>query len=365
VKTFNCQACQNLIFFDNIRCMGCGRILGYLADVGLVSALEPAGDDLWRPLAPEAESRHYRMCLNYRQEHVCNWMINTEDGEAFCLACRLNQMIPDLSMPENRRYWQRIESAKRWLVYGLLNLHLPLVNKQQDPKHGLAFAFLSAPDPGAQTHNTLMTGHDHGLITLNVAEADDAVREEMRLKMHEGYRTLLGHFRHEVGHYYWDRLIDPSDQLESFRKLFGDERVGYDRALQHYYNYAPPADWQERFVSAYASMHPWEDWAESWAHYLHIVDTLETARNFSLKIQTPGTSHPMAQDETGITEYQQHSFTAMMESWFPLTCAINSLNRSMGQPDMYPFVLSPTVIEKLGFVHDIIGCAASQRSLSG
>ncbi len=365
MKTFNCQACQNLLFFENVLCVGCGRVLGYLADVGLVSALEPAGDDLWRPLASEAESRHYRMCLNYRQEYVCNWMIPAEEGEAFCLACRLNQTIPDLSRPENRTYWQRIESAKRWLIYGLLNLHLPLVNKQQDPEHGLAFAFLSAPDPGAQTDNTVMTGHDHGLITLNVAEADDAVREETRLKMHEGYRTLLGHFRHEVGHYYWDRLISAGDQLQPFRTLFGDERVDYDRALQHHYNYATPPDWQERFVSAYASMHPWEDWAESWAHYLHIVDTLETARNFSLRIRTPGSSQQAGVGEAGVAEYQPRSFTAMMESWFPLTSAINSLNRSMGQPDMYPFVLSPTAIEKLGFVHDIIGRATSQWRWSG
>lgn len=360
MKIFNCQACQNLIFFENVQCVGCGHILGYLADVGLVSALESAGDNLWRPLAPEAQSRHYRMCLNYRQEHVCNWMIHAEEGEAFCLACRLNQTIPDLSKPENRPYWQRIESAKRWLVYSLLNLHLPLMNKQQNPEHGLAFAFLSAPDPRAQTNNTVMTGHDNGLITLNVAEADDAVREETRLKMHEGYRTLLGHFRHEVGHYYWDRLIGPSEQLEPFRRLFGDERIDYDGALQHYYNNIPPADWQERFVSAYASVHPWEDWAESWAHYLHIVDTLETARNFSLRIQTPGTGHETVVGKTDLAEYQPQLFTAMMESWFPLTYAINSLNRSMGQPDMYPFVLSPTAIEKLGFVHDIIGRAASQ-----
>jgi hypothetical protein len=359
VKIFSCHASHNAIYFDNVQCMGCGRVLGYLPDIGRVCALEPAGDDRWCALSAGVEARYYRMCLNYRREQVCNWMVAAEDGDAFCLACRLNQTIPDLSKPENRTYWQRIETAKRWLVYGLLNLRLPLVNRQQDPAHGLAFAFLSSPDPWLQGDNAIMTGHDNGLITLNIIEADDAVREERRVRMHEGYRTLLGHFRHEIGHYYWDRLIGGSTQLESFRALFGDERADYSRELDRHYTCAPPANWQASFVSAYASTHPWEDWAESWAHYLHIVDTLETARSFSLNVRPPGTAPEAGADEVVPAEYRSQSFAAMMQRWFPLTNAINSLSRSMGQPDVYPFVLSPTVIGKLGFVHDVIGRAAS------
>jgi hypothetical protein len=359
VKIFSCHACHNAIYFDNVQCMGCGRVLGYLPDIGRVCALEPAGDDRWCALSAGVEARYYRMCLNYRREQVCNWMVAAEDGDAFCLACRLNQTIPDLSKPENRTYWQRIETAKRWLVYGLLNLRLPLVNRQQDPAHGLAFEFLSSPDPWLQGDNAIMTGHDNGLITLNIIEADDAVREERRVRMHEGYRTLLGHFRHEIGHYYWDRLIGGSTQLESFRALFGDERADYSRELDRHYTFAPPANWQASFVSAYASTHPWEDWAESWAHYLHIVDTLETARSFSLNVRPPGTAPEAGADEVVPAEYRPQSFAAMMQRWFPLTNAINSLSRSMGQPDVYPFVLSPTVIGKLGFVHDVIGRAAS------
>jgi hypothetical protein len=89
---------------------------------------------------------------------------------------------------------------------------------------------------------------------------------------------LLGHFRHEVGHYFWDRLVatDPH-QLEEFRVLFGDDRQDYGEALKRHYDEGAPANWQDTYISMYATMHPWEDFAETWAHYLHIVDTLETA----------------------------------------------------------------------------------------
>jgi hypothetical protein len=357
MKTFNCQVCQQLIFFENNQCVRCGHTLGYLPEAEVLSAIEPAGEDTWWALAPEAQSQRYQMCLNYRQEQVCNWMLPAEDSAAFCLACRLNQTIPDLSVLEHRSYWQRLEAAKRRLVYGLLALDLPLMSKQDDPERGLAFAFLADLESPFQESAAVMTGHAQGLITLNIAEADDAVRERMRLKMAEPYRTLLGHFRHESGHYYWERLVRPNDQIEAFRKLFGDERVDYDQVLQAHYNNGPPADWQARFVSAYASTHPWEDWAETWAHYLHIVDTLETARNYSLKVVTKGAGASNA-TPGGVTEYRPPSVEAMMASWLPLTYAINSLNRSMGQPDMYPFVLSPAAMEKLGFVHAVIRRAA-------
>lgn len=303
------------------------------------------------------------MCLNYSQEQVCNWMLPTEDSATFCLACRLNQTIPDLSHPENRLRWQRLEVAKRRLVYSLLALALPLLDKREDPERGLAFAFLADPDRDFQENNAVMTGHVQGLITINIAEADDAVRECRRLDMNERYRTLLGHLRHESGHYYWERLVRPSDLIEPFRGLFGDERADYDQALQAHHRDGPPADWQMRFVSAYASVHPWEDWAESWAHYLHIVDTLETARQFSLRVVTPAGGASVA-TPGGVTGYRPPSLEAMIASWLPLTYAINSINRSMGHPDMYPFVLSPLALEKLRFVHQTVSSAAHEMGLA-
>src|SRR5262249_50270393 len=155
--------------------------------------------------------------------------------------------------------------AKRRLVYTLLALNLPLVSRQEDRESGLSFEFLADPaDPAAPR---VMTGHAGGVITVNVAEADDAERERRRLQMNEPYRPLLGAFRHEIGHYYWDRLIRGSARLAAFRETFGDERADYAEALDRHHAGGPPGDWQDRFVSAYASSHPWEDWAETWAHY--------------------------------------------------------------------------------------------------
>ena len=207
--------------------------------------------------------------------------------------------------------------------------------------------------PGAPS---ILTGHDNGVITINVAEADDAERERRRLQMHEPYRTLLGHFRHEVGHYYWDRLIKDSPRLEAFRAVFGDERKDYAQALQEYYQQGPPANWQQQFISIYASSHPWEDWAETWANYLHMTDTLETAATCGLML------HPGRKDEPTLPAPPKAgpntSFERLLEGWFPLTYVLNNLNRGLGLPDGYPFVLSTPTLDKLRFVHDTVHAAA-------
>lgn len=344
--------------------MRCGHALGYLPEVGVLSALEAVREGEWRALAPEAGSRRYKMCLNYSQEQVCNWMLRADDSAKLCPACRLNQTIPDLSQPGNRLRWQRCEMAKRRLVYSLIALGLPHASKAEDPERGLAFAFLAGPEADPAESSAVMTGHSRGLITVNIAEADSAERERRRVDMNECYRTLLGHLRHESGHYYWEQLVRPGAEIETFRKLFGDERADYDRALQNHYHKGPPADWQARYVSAYASAHPWEDWAESWAHYLHIIDTLETARQFSLRVVTPaGAAGVSIATPDGAASDRPPSVEAVVASWLPLTYAINSLNRSMGQPDLYPFVLSSVAIEKLGFVHEVINRAAQPTSM--
>jgi hypothetical protein len=356
MKRFSCPVCNQALFFENVECVKCGHALGYLPDRQMISALEAVDGGRWRALARGSGELLYKMCLNYSQEQVCNWMLPAEDGAALCLACNLNETIPDLSVPANRVRWARLEAAKRRLVYGLLALQLPLHDKQDDPEKGLAFSFLADPEQYTQENAAVMTGHAHGLITVNIAEADDAERERRRLDSNERYRTLLGHLRHESGHYYWERLVRPSGLLQPFRERFGDERADYEQALKVHYDGGPPADWQDHFVCAYASAHPWEDWAESWAHYLHIVDTLETARQFSLLVATDTMGASRA-TPGGVTDYRPPSPEAMIASWLPLTYAINDINRSMGQPDAYPFVLSPTAIEKLGFVHHVIATA--------
>jgi hypothetical protein len=349
MKLFSCQACGQVLFFENVRCEHCGHVLGYLPDKTTISALESRPDGNWVALA--APERPYKFCQNYALG-VCNWMVPADDIASYCLACRHNHLIPDLSIEGNAVLWARLEAAKRRLFYTLLRLALPLENRAQDPVHGLAFDFLAdAPQSHAQG---VMTGHDNGLITLALREADDAVREKVRGEMGEPYRTLLGHFRHESGHYFWDRLVATNEKmLEEFRRGFGDEREDYDAALQRHYAQGAPSGWQNNFVSIYATTHPWEDFAETWAHYLHIVDTLETARAFGIKVK-PRVAHGELSGQVDFDAHNAASMTQLIDAWLPIAFAVNSLNRSMGQPDLYPFVLAPVAIEKLAFVHQLI-----------
>jgi hypothetical protein len=278
-----------------------------------------------------------------------------DDPGGLCVACRHNRTIPDLSIPENSLLWAKIEGEKHRLIYSLLRLGLRVEPDIEMSRNGLIFDFLADTDPNAP----VMTGHADGLITINIAEADDAKREARRTAMSEPYRTLLGHFRHEVGHFYWNVLVRDADEanggrLEAFRALFGDEREDYADTLARHYENGPPADWRDRYVSAYASAHPWEDFAETWAHYLHIVDTLETAGAFGVQINPTGVYDESLQAIVGFDPYADVAFDRIIEAWLPLTFAVNSLNRSMGQPDLYPFVLAPPAIEKLRFVHDLV-----------
>jgi hypothetical protein len=276
-------------------------------------------------------------------------MLPADSKEEFCAACRHNHVIPDLSVPGHAALWAKIETAKHRLFYSLLRLGLPLENREDDPEHGLAFDFLA--DPPESHASGVMTGHDNGLITLALKEADDAVREKVRGDMGEPYRTLLGHFRHESGHYFWDRLVATNPALlNACRALFGDDRLDYAEALQKHYNEGVPANWQDNYVSMYATTHPWEDFAETWAHYLHIVDTLETASAFGLKVR-PRLARGHIAASIDFDPYVSRRFEPIIESWLPVEFATNSLNRSMGQLDLYPFLLSPKVIEKLGFMH--------------
>jgi hypothetical protein len=351
MKIFHCDHCQQLIFFENVECIECKHKLAYVPDLEEMSSLEAEGE-AWRSPLQGAKGRAYKLCRNYSQENVCNWALPAKEESPFCLSCRLTRVIPDLSRPGNREAWYRLEVAKRRLIYSLLCLKLPLAAKSKADGSGLFFDFKADPEtPGAAP---VLTGHNAGVITVNLAEADDVERERRRLQMHEPYRTLLGHFRHEVGHYYWARLIQGSDFLEKYRQLFGNEEEDYAQALEHHYKEGPPADWQERFVSAYASSHPWEDWAETWAHYLHMADTLETAIACGLSLRPKRTDEPTMKPNLPLTGCRPYSFDRMIENWFSLTYVLNNLNRGLGLKDSYPFVLSTPAIEKLRFVHQVI-----------
>lgn len=351
MKLFECQNCGQLLYFENTRCERCGHALGYLYEKFTLSALTPASDAHWHALADPKQ--RYRYCAN-RDYEACNWLVPEGASAPFCRACQFNRTIPDLNQPDHRQHWRKLEGAKHRLVYSLSRFGLPLSSKAEQPETGLAFDFLAEPKAEFRENAQVITGHAQGVITLNIAEADDAERERQRLTMAEPYRTLIGHFRHEIGHYYWERLVRDSDRLASFRELFGDERHDYAAALEEHYGPGPHPDWSRRFISVYASAHPWEDWAETWAHYLHIVDVLETAHAFGLRLNPKAGSDETLAAEVEFDAYRQGDFDALMDAWFPLTYAVNSLNRSMGQPDLYPFVLVPAVLEKLRFVHQTI-----------
>jgi len=325
-----------------------------LPDATCISSLDPSGEGLFTANAPEADGRQYKKCENYAQAGVCNWMIPAESStECFCASCRLNTVIPDRSIARNIQLWALTEAAKRRLIYSALRLKLPLANRSDDPERGLGFRFMADTVKPDGTTEKVLTAHDHGLITLNIEEADDAAREKMRLGMKEPYRTLLGHFRHETGHYYWDRLVDGSKFIEPYRDLFGDERQDYDEALKAYYASGAPTDWQDHYISMYATMHPWEDWAETWAHYLHIQDTLEVAVDFGL-VGRRIKIDPTGKADGARASLKPKPFAEVMEAWAELTIALNSLNRSMGLRDLYPFVLSKPVVEKLHFISQVI-----------
>jgi hypothetical protein len=296
LKVFHCDACGQLVFFENTRCVRCASKLAYVPALEHIVTIVPEGDQGEPPTGAG-----YRVCANYTVHDVCNWTRPDGDENPLCQSCRLTQVIPDLGRPGAKDAWYRLEVAKRRLVYSLLTLRLPLVDREADPSSGLSFRFLADPEASGP----VVTGYANGVITINVAEADDAERERRRVQLHEPYRTLLGHFRHESGHHYWHRLIAKGDRLEAFRARFGDERQDYQQALGRYYEAGPTADWPQRFISAYACVHPWEDWAET------------------------------------------------------LTYVINNLNRGLGLPDGYPFVICTAAIDKLHFVHDTVAAEGS------
>jgi hypothetical protein len=361
MKTFNCT-CGGLTFFVIVTCVVCGRELGFLPDVLSLSSLEPAENGMFKATGTRHANQLYRKCQNYAKQSVCNWMIpvGTPSGheeDPFCTSCRLNQTIPDLNHDQNHKLWHRTEIAKRRLVYTLLSFRLPLANKTDDPKQGLAFAFLEDQSKPDGSLTKVLTGHENGLITLNIAEADDSLREKIRAAMGEPHRSLLGHFRHEIGHYYWDRLVCGTKFIGRFRELFGNEEANYEQALKQYYSAGAPANWPDNFISAYATSHPWEDWAESWAHFMHIQDALEVANDFGLVGKSIRLDPKEAGRKTWLSS-EQVSFEGIIGGWTELTIALNSINRSMGLADTYPFVLSPPIVDKLQFIFEVISTAS-------
>lgn len=353
MRTFNCS-CGNTLYFDNTQCLQCGKSLGFNVErLEVIPILQT--EENWH--SDSNSDLKFRRCENHKNATLCNWLIPANENESFCMACRLNEVIPDLSKAENEQRWRKLENAKRRLIYTLLTLRLPIINYHQNKDHGLGFRFMEdikgfdMYSEEIVTYQKIMTGHNAGTITINILEADDSEREKIRMLMKEAYRTILGHFRHEIGHYYWDQFIARTDQLDEFRTLFGDERIDYESALSTHYKNGAQNNWQETFISAYASSHPWEDWAESWAHYLHFMDVLETASHHHVGIQ----GDKIKYTQNNLRDWLEfHDFESIVGQLVKLMRTLNELNRSLGFPDPYPFEHSPTVINKLAFIHRVV-----------
>lgn len=357
MRNFHCSKCGELVFFENSFCGSCGSRLAFDPDGVRMLALAPAGDGQWRAEGAEAPTQ---LCLHYERSDACNWAVAPSDGNPLCKSCRLTRTLPNLDTPGNFEAWFRIENAKRRLVYDLIVLGLEPRLRPQNGDTGAVFDFLEdAADP---SQPPVLTGHDSGVITLNIAEADDVERERRRALLGEPYRALLGHLRHEIGHYFWDRIVaQDGERLGAFRALFGDERADYQESLRRHYAGERSPDWQARCITEYASAHPWEDWAESWAHYLHMRSALETAQACGLRLLPGAERQPaLAADALDLGE-----FDSVVKSWPALSYLINHLNRSLGLRDPYPFVLSGPAVEKLRFAHDAIRFASPVAALGG
>jgi len=343
MKNFACTNCNNTIYFENVSCLKCGHAVGFHVPSLAMVALEevPPANGLFKMVNGKRDDLLQR-CSN-ASYGVCNWMTPANDADTLCDACDLNRTIPNLSEPGSLNAWFQLELAKKRLTYGLLRFDLPL-DAGKSPPGRLTFDF---------ARNT-KTGHLDGVISVDIMEADSVERERQRQLFGEPYRTLLGHFRHESGHFYWSMLVDGTKRLEEFRSLFGDERQIYSDAINRHHAMGAPADWQDHYVSAYAAAHPWEDWAETWAHYLHMTSAVDTAEAAGMEPRATGLSFGAVWPFRKYDIYREESFDSLMDRWIPLTLAMNRLARGMGHEDFYPFVISAPAYKKLDFVHRVI-----------
>ncbi len=182
----------------------------------------------------------------------------------------------------------------------------------------------------------------------------------MRIRLGEPYRTMLGHFRHEVGHSYQWVLVEQTDWIDECRSLFGDERASYSDALDRHYREGAPDDWEQTYISEYATMHPWEDFAESFAHYLHITDSLTTAAAGGLVLHADLVEGLVDFDIRPRHSYRSATTADMLHDWQWLSLLLNRINHAMGRSDLYPFTLTEPVRTKLDFVHRVVQDAAAR-----
>ncbi len=351
MRLFACDACANVVHYENSACLACGHRLGFRPDTDGPTALVPEGDGgVW--LSRHDGSR-WRACGN-AEPFGCNRLVAADGTDVLCDVCRHHRTIPPLDDVEAIEGMRRIGIAERHLFHSFRRWGVRCPTKAEDPVAGLAFDLLADVDAPNGDTRPVLTGHADGIVTLAAAEADDAEREARRTRLGEPYRTLLGHLRHETGHYWWDRLVRDGGRIDAFRDVFGDETADYGAALHRHYENGPPIGWQDAFVSAYASSHPWEDFAETWAHHMHMVDALDTASAFGISLSPRGRAADSHGLDVDFDAYREADFATLATAWPRLTVAVNAVNRSLGQADFYPFVVTPKIEAKLAFVHHLV-----------
>ena len=332
MKRFHCR-CGAQLFFENHRCLKCGLDVGFDPQLMIMVPVD-------------GETAVY--CGNWSDHGVCNWLRPRDNSNHLCAGCQFNRTIPDLTLSNNLKRWASIEQAKKRLFFTLMELRLPLESGWQSPSKGLLFDFLDdeRSQPGHYSGSFVTSGFCDGVVTLNVLEADDAARAAMQSEMLEPYRTLIGHFRHESGHYYWSLVSEDVESTTMFKGVFGDPKADYATALRRYYHDGPSCDWHSSFISTYATSHPLEDWAETWSHYLYIFDALQTARAQGLITD--------AVEEMTIAE--------RIVCWRELSIVLNEMNRSVGGSDAYPFSIGEGVTHKFEAVEEVILRLRAERT---
>lgn len=354
---YTCGGCGGTLFFGNRSCLQCGRDSAYLPSTHSMVSVDYDDQGQPVPLGPDLDGGAWLHCTNRQPNDVCFWLVDPADQQGLCRSCRLTSLIPDLTVADNLENWRRVEAAKQRLIHSLLDMGLPV----DAPLEGIAP--LSFHLLASQPATPVITGHLDSLITLDVAEADDAERARRREVLGEPYRTLLGHLRHEVGHFYWSVLGRDPAFVAGFRERFGDEQIDYQTALQRHYENGPPANWQTTWITAYASCHPWEDWAECWAHFLHLSDAVQTAcahgLSFSSQRLIGSEGSPMVDaamprplDTLTLAEQWPLAGDVLLDVWQPISLLVNDLNRAVGMPDAYPFVVSRPVRDKIAFISE-------------
>lgn len=323
MRIYTCRRCESTLFFENSACVTCKAELGFARDENAIVPLDADGG------YTDKDGTHWHRCRNLGLSG-CTWLTTVDGG--LCTSCDLTRTRPSDEDLTGLSQFPVAEAAKRHLLVELDRLGLSYTARRIDPEMGLCFDMLSSVE------ETVTIGHADGVITIDLAEGDDAHRVQVQSELDEPYRTMLGHLRHEVGHFF-EMAIADEDVIARKRDLFGDDTADYQAAIDRHYSQGPPDDWRESYISTYATMHPWEDFAESFAHMLHIFDTIDTARNQGLTAVDPAAFRSFHDVVTGV--------------WIPLSTALNQINRSMGKEDLYPFVIAPPVLDKLDFVSSL------------